>query len=358
MTSFHRLVLVLTLFGAVSACTTGNKSASYEKLTGETMGTTYHITLLDTSERHLQPAIDSLLVVINRSMSTYEAGSIIWRINNVDSSVFYVDEHFFKVFTRAKEIYKLSEGAFNPAVMPLVNYWGFGPASGAKSGQTPERPPHTASILGEADAELDSLLALTNFAQFTLSKVVTPSDTLYRLHKVIPEAQLDFSAIAKGYGVDVVFEFLRAKGIEDCMVEIGGEVRARGMFENHFWRIGIETPENNEPGSSIQQVLELNDKSIATSGNYRNFIEQNGRQLGHTINPKSGQPEQNDLVSASVIANDCMTADALATACMVLGSAAALRLIETLEEVEALMILSDESVITTSGMNPQLADSD
>ena len=340
---------LLAIIGTCVGCSDRSRTGdNYTRLSSETMGTTYHITYLDSAGRDLQQSVDSILDVINRSMSTYLEGSIIWRVNESDSNVFYVDENFFNVFVRAKDIYNESRGAFNPAVMPLVNYWGFGPSDESDaSGHS--RSVRSLPATDSQKAEIDSLLALIDFSRFTIARVDVPAGRRYRLQKPLSHAQLDFSAIAKGYAVDEVFQFFESKGVADVMIEIGGEVRAGGNYDGKPWRIGIETPSTQVPGSYLQKVIELDNMSVATSGNYRNFKRVGEVVISHTINPQTGMPERNDLLSASVISRDCMTADALATACMVLGYQQAMELIESILDAEAFFIhLQGDSVRTAS----------
>jgi FAD:protein FMN transferase len=293
---------------------------------GETMGTTFKIVYQDSMQRVFDSQVDSLLHVVNNSMSTYIPNSVISNFNRFDTTLsFSVDRHFYRVFLKAKEVYGQSSGAFNPAVMPLVRYWGFA---------ADKMPEHIDS------ARVDSLLSLIHFDEVSGAMILKPGsrmDTHYVIEKANPNIQLDFSAIAKGYGVDVIFEFLRNRGAKKVFVEIGGEVRASGKD----WGIGIEDPVNSTVSErKALAVIQMNGNAIATSGNYRNIREVDGVKYAHTINPFTGYPEQNHLLSVSIVAPDCMTADAYATACMVLGLEKAKNLLASNQKLEGFLVYS------------------
>ena len=292
------------------------------------MGTTYQVTYAPTRtlpERDHED-IEDLLQAINQSLSTYIETSLISTINDSgDTSIWHpVDDHFAAVFERADVIYRDTEGAFNPAVGPLVNAWGFGP-NGA--GSTPD------------EETIDSLLEVVDFDAFQMR--ASPPE----IQKRIPEAQLDFSAIAKGYGVDAVGSLLTERGIESYFIEIGGEILTRGQHpDGRQWRVGIETPDEALNATRTPQaVFGLNDAAIATSGNYRNFILQDGRKIVHILNPLTGYPETTSLLSASVLARDSMTADAYATAFMVMGLEKAMTFVEARDGLDAYFISNDEN---------------
>ena len=247
-----------------------------------------------------------------------------------------VDEYFYEVFVKSREIHEKTNGAFDPTVMPLVNFWGFGWEEEA-----------------EIDTSaLDSLRRLVQFDQVLMDMIIVPdrNDTFYRLEKKLAGLQLDFSAIAKGYGVDIISHFLEARGFSNHFVEIGGEVNTMGKYkEGAPWKVGIEKPEaGGVADRSIFTIIGLRGEAVATSGNYRNYKEINGRKVVHTINPRSGYPEISHLLSTSVIAQDCMTADAYATAFMVMGIDSAYNLANEISEIEAYFIYSDsEGVLKT-----------
>lgn len=327
-----------------AACRTGEKpgaAVAYRQLTGQTMGTTYHITFRDSLERDFQAAVDSLLAAFNDEVSTYIPTSVISEFNQ-SATAFEMGltleearalpvpakgaaprEHFAANYAASLTYYHVSDGAFDPTVMPLVNYWGFGYTPKVK--------------VDEADPKLvDSLKSLVGMDRVLRYEGST-------LKKAQPGVQLDFSAIAKGYGVDLVGVFLEKQGIRDYMVEIGGEVRARGKNDRGTaWTIGINTPDPEAGTGDFQVAIRLADRSLATSGNYRNFYEVDGKKYAHTINPKTGYPELSKLLSASVFAPTCTEADALATACMVMGLEKALEFIGSQDHLEAYFIFGNE----------------
>lgn len=331
------LLSSICLLAAV-ACGTETSSTApnglkYQKTEGETMGTTYHITYADSVEIELKTRIDSLLVSLNNEVSTYIATSFISKFNHSKSGIPLIGEnkkpiapHFFANLQKSKEIFEKSGGAFDPTVMPLVNYWGFG---------------YTEHL---AITSVDTILVDSLRKNYTgFEKVVmTKRDNITYLEKANAGVELDFSALAKGYGVDAVALFLEKNGITNYMVEIGGEVRGRGKNERGTgWVIGINTPSETAHVTDFQSKIRLVDRSLATSGNYRNYYEVNGQKYSHTINPKTGFPERSNLLSATILAPDCMTADALATTCMVLGLEKAMELVLTMSGIDGYFIFGD-----------------
>lgn len=278
---------------------------------GATMGTTYNVTFGVRPGGIVlsQDDLEYTLYDINQSLSTFIETSLISEINSSrdTSSAHRVDQHFLAVFKTAKEVFEITQGAFNPAVGPLVRAWGFGA----------DEPRNLDS------AQVAVLQALSDFAAFYIDYSDGPV-----LRKRMAEAELDFGAIAKGYAVDEIALLLESMGTVNYLVEIGGEVRAHGRHpEDRTWRIGIEKP--LEASRELQAVVELNNASMASSGNYRNYYLRNGQKFVHTINPTTGYPEINSLLSVSVVAADCMTADAYATAFMVMGLKRAMDFVES-----------------------------
>ncbi len=271
------------------------------------MGTTFHITYLDSAGGNYQKEVDSVLIAVNNSMSTYIPTSLISQFNQKDSMRQQeVDYHFANVYNLSRSVYFATTGSFNPTVMPLVNLFGFG-----------------FEKMGTVDSvTVDSLLTYVQFDSVIMLTIGAEKvGHKYIVFKSIPSVQVDFSAVAKGYGVDAVGLLLESKGIQNYMVEIGGEVRVRGINNvGEQWRIGIDKPnENLGAEHQFEAVIQLDNESMATSGNYRNYKEKDGVKYVHTINPKTGWPEINNTLSVSVIAKDCATADAYATAFMVMG---------------------------------------
>ena len=287
--------------------------AEQTELAGRTMGTTYSIKYI-ASDR--TPAVDTVrngvserLAMINNQMSTYIPDSEISRFNSSREVgvPFAVSHELAVVVTEAQRISALTEGALDVTIGPLVNLWGFGPE---------KRP--------EGDVPDDAALEERR-RSVGMDKLEIRGDALI---KKVPELYLDLSAIAKGYGVDVIAEYLASQGIEHYMVDIGGEVRARGKNLNGDpWRIAIEKPaEAVATKSSVQLVVSLDTMAMATSGSYRNYFEKDGRRYSHTIDPSTGRPIEHSLVSVSVLAEKCMTADGLATGLNVMGAERALAL--------------------------------
>lgn len=288
-------------------------------LTGATMGTTYHIKYFDEQERNFQISVDSLLEEFNQSLSTYIPSSEISQFNQ--DSVFEFELPFFKnVVKKSSEIVKMTSGAFDPTVMPLVNAWGFGPERDSK--------PDSSAI--------DSLMLFVGF-----EKVISYDETMIR--KSNQNSSLDFSAIAKGYGVDAVADFLKSLNIENLFVEIGGEVVCYGknLESGNNWKIAIIDPESDMVEPKFIAQLELENRAVATSANNFNYRIVDGVKYSHTISPYSGFPIKHAILSATVIAEDCMTADALATSFMVMGHEKAIELVEQNNEVDAFLVYSD-----------------
>lgn len=324
-----------------SDTTVDTADATYIKLQGETMGTYYAITYRDSLGRNLQAGIDSLLIALNLEVSTYIDSSVISRFNRSEKGMEFSgkERHFITNLIKSREIFTVSGGAFDPTVMPLVNYWGFG-----YSGK--DKIDHVDS------AKVSRLLSLVGLS------AVTGLDTLGPgwLSKPDPDIQLDFSALAKGYGVDLVGLFLQSRGIVDFLVDIGGENLTSGLSpRGGGWRIGINVPSEEAALNALYSSVDLTDKAMATSGNYRNLYEVDGVKYSHTINPKTGYPERRRLLSATIVTADCMTADALATCCMVIGVEKAKELIGSLSGVDAYLIFSAEDGTMTDWYSPGMA---
>ena len=300
---------------------------------GSTMGTSYSVKYLDERGRNLKSEIDSVLEVFNMSMSTYIPESEISRFNR-EGKLRFESPYFYPVLERSKEIFKKTEGAFDPTIGPLVNAWGFGPENSRSPGK----------------AVVDSLLQLVNFDSIFF-------DTISAC-KMMKGMKLDMSAIAKGYGVDVVANFLMEKGIEDLFVEIGGEIYCHGLNEGgRRWMVGVNYPSYDQEQQQVSQaIVPIYNRAIATSGNYRNYYEVDGVKYAHTIDPTTGYPVQHSLLSASVFAPDCMTADAYATAFMVLGLDKAVLIDEREEDIEVYLIYSDEKGRLESYASPGIKD--
>lgn len=328
--SFSLIFFSLFLF----SCKEGTApSGNLVRFSGETMGTTYSVLFPRGKPSVSQEQLDSLLQEINMGVSTYIPTSVISRFNQADS-IFVTagsasrpaDRYFEENYSFAEQVVQSTEGYFDPTVMPLVNYWGFG--------YTPKRKVEKVDSL-----LLDSLLLQVGMQNISRSQ---QGDQMH-YRKSDKGVQLDFSALAKGYGVDILGKFLEKQEIPNYLVEIGGEVRCRGeKSQGKLWRIGVNTPREEAGLQDFEVLLELRDKSMATSGNYRNYYEVEGVKYSHTINPKTGLPERSRLLSTTVLAKDCMMADAYATAFMVMGLEKAFAFVEKDPQLEALFIFSDE----------------
>ena len=334
-----RIYIFLAIVSVGLACKreTSTNLVKYKELAGKTMGTTYSIKYLDSLKRDFKPEIDKLLVDINNEVSTYEPKSFISLFNQCEKEIPYLNnlkkeaklpQHFKANFEKSKEVFQASYGYFDPTVMPLINYWGFG--------YTEKKPVEKVDSL-----VVDSLMNSVGFDKITPRSA---DDGWIYLAKEAPGVQLDFSAIAKGYGVDAIAKLLKSNGVKNYYVEIGGELLVLGKNpQGNWWTIGINNPSETASITDIQSKVKLKNQAMATSGNYRNFYEVNGVKYAHTINPKTGFPEKNTLLSASVFATDCMTADAYATACMTLGLEKGMAMIKDIENLEAYFIYSDEN---------------
>jgi thiamine biosynthesis lipoprotein len=328
----YTVVLLLAVFAVYLYRT--SRTATQVTIEGATMGTTYHITYFDDQKRDLKSQVDSLLEIYNQCLNTYLPHSEISRFNEESYSFRFNLPYFLPVLRRSKEIVDASRGAFDPTVMPLVNAWGFGPANDSSRDST----------------SIDSIRAFVGF-----DKIIFNDDSLW---KTDSRTQLDFSAIAKGYGVDVVADFIHSKGIENLLVEIGGEVVAKGinLRTNHNWQLGILDPTSTPEDRKLFAYVPLKDQGMATSGNYFNYREVNGIKVSHTIDPKSGYSVQHNLLSATVFANDCMTADAWATAFMVMGVEQAKKILDERKELNAFLIYSGDDGSIQSFVTPNLAE--
>lgn len=313
---WHLPFLLFLIVGTVIIL--NNSKPVYRTQQGKIFGTLYTVTYEHNED--LQPLIVEALRAVDASLSPFNKQSIITCINN--NTPIIVDTLFTEVFRHAEIVYKESYGAFDPTVAPLVNAWGFGFKQG----------------YDVSAATIDSLLSLVGMHQVTLIDG--------HINKCDPRIMLDFSAIAKGYGSDCVARVFDSCGIQNYMVEIGGEVVIKGHNKNgNPWGIGINKPidDSLSMNQELQTVLRLTDCAIATSGNYRNFYYKDGVKYAHTIDPRTGYPVQHSLLSATVIADNCMRADALATAFMVLGVDSAMAYCERHPEIEGYFIVAADS---------------
>ncbi len=288
----------------------------YQHDSGTVFGTIYHITY--QSNDNLQAEIENELKKVDQSLSPFNKTSIISHVNRNEKVE--VDGMFTEVFNLAEKISQDTNGAFDITVAPMVNVWGFGFKKGVEPGKQ----------------VLDSIRALVGYHKVKLVGK--------HIVKQNPNIMLDCSAIAKGYGSDVVARLLRRKGIQNFMVEIGGEVVTCGNSEKRVpWRIGVNKPTDDSLSTNgeLQTVLNVTDMAMATSGNYRNFYYKNGKKYAHTIDPKTGYPVQHNILSATVLAKECAIADAYATSFMVMGLDGAKKILEKHPELLAYLIYAD-----------------
>lgn len=291
------------------------------KISGYAQGTTYSVLYVTEYGVNHQRSIDSLLIEIDNSMSTYQKKSLISKWNNSEAGLVLDDNHFINVFNISKKVFKESGGLFDPTIAPVINAWGFGFEN-----------------YNDVDSTLiDSLLTFVNFQKLKL-------EIDNKLSKFNKSVQLDFNAVAQGYTVDVLGELLEKRGINNYLVEVGGELRSKGNnIKDTLWRVGIDKPLPNLKEREIEAIVSLDNLSLATSGNYRKFYEKNGMKYSHTINPKTGYPVQHNLLSATVIAKECAYADAYATAFMVMGVEKSKVFLQNHKDLMAFLIFSDEN---------------
>lgn len=311
----------------LTCCSSPEKKDPLYEITGITMGTFYSIKVVKrssgfTEDRYadLKAGVEKNLQKVNSQMSTYLETSEISQFNRLTSSEWFpVSKELAKVVKSAVVISQKSDGFFDVTVGPLVNLWGFGPEH--RNNEVP------------SEEAISAARKKTGFQGIEVQ--LDPP----RIRKTNPQIYCDLSAIAKGFGVDEVSAYLDSKNIPDYLVEIGGEIRAKGKSHlNRSWRVGIHSPDNS---LGIQKVVALDEgtgRSIATSGDYRNYFEKDGKRYSHTLNPKTGKPIDHNLASVSVIHRECMLADAFATAINVMGPEAGLRLAEK-EDLPVFMII-------------------
>lgn len=329
MKKWHYPFLAFLIIGTILILTHSRSEAKpeYRTAQGLVFGTSYHITYLYNAD--LQEDIEKTLALVDNALSMFNPNSTISAVNRSES-VFVDDTLFLKVFRRAMEISDLTGGAFDITVAPAVNAWGFGFK-------------HAENI---HQATIDSLLEITGYRKI--------HETDGMIVKDDPRIMLDCSAIAKGFGSDMVADMLRSKDINDFMVEIGGEIVLSGQNpKGKLWNIGISKPveDSLSVSSELQTVIPVTDIAMATSGNYRNFYVKDGRKYAHTIDPHTCQPVSHSLLSATVFAPDCATADALATSMMVMGLDSAQALLSRHPEIQAYLIYqTPDGTITTKNM--------
>ncbi len=320
---------LFVVIGCLAFAFTGcEKEGAYEQVyTGTALGTTYQLKFFHPEELDLEKGLDSIFRVINKSMSTYQKDSDISKINSGETGI-KVDGNFREVFQYSEKIYKQSDGYFDPTVGNLVNAYGFGPDKNLDS----------LSI-----SEMDSMMQYVGFNKLELT-----SDNIIK--KQQPGIYIDFNAIAKGFTVDVIARYLNSKNVEDYLIELGGELVAKGINKGRQqpWIVAIDDPQQTEGERTFQATLKLKNRAMATSGNYRKFRidSTTGERFVHTINPLSGKPEKSNLLSVSVLAENCAMADGYATAFMAMGFEKSKEMLKNLEDVDVYFIYTeaDEAV--------------
>ncbi len=312
-----RLSLTYAAFGLLLALTASCHREEYRSVAGATWGTTYHITYKAASD--LNDTILHQMRMVDFSLSPFVEESLISKINQGDSAK--ADALFEEVFALSQRVCSISGGAFDPTISPLINLWGFGYKEGLEAGPTPE--------------QIDSALASVGILQCSIA----PDGQVI---KKSPATEFNFSAIAKGYGVDLIAKALERNGCHDYMVEVGGELALAGKnSRGEDWRIQVDAPVDDPTAHSQLAVIAITDCAIATSGNYRNNRLLGDSLVYHTISTITGRPALTSTLSATIIAPDCAFADALATSAMALPTGEAVKMLDSLEDIGYILVSSD-----------------
>ena len=320
MKTYPQLIIVLI----VLLVTTGAAAQTEHLIQGRTMGTTYHIKVVandDAFVTGLKEKIDRRLLELNRVFSTYIKDSEISRFNafNRVGEKFQISKDFMQVMRMARDIHRFSDGAWDGTVNPLVDLWGFGPTR-----RKPQMP--------SADAIKTELLRVG----FGRIQIIEPNF----LAKNLVTVTLDLNSIAKGYAVDQISELVAANGLKNYLVEIGGEIYAAGLRpDGQRWRVGINRPQKEAAVNAVYKVVSIYNQAFATSGDYRNFFELDGVRYSHVIDPRTGYPVSNGVVSVSIIADNCTLADGLATAIMIMGAEEGVQLANRMDTVECFIVV-------------------
>ncbi|MCZ2102724.1 MAG: FAD:protein FMN transferase [Chitinophagales bacterium] len=331
-----RLSLLILMFSwiawtfSMQSCKKSSEHA-YIHLQGKALGNAYEIVIKSQDSLFLKKSVDSIFHAIELSMSLLNDSSTLSKYNRADTSLCFSkldDPYFALIFDKAKSIFKHSNGAFNPAVQPLIQYYGFG---------SEEIKP----IKKEDTSVIYNLLDLVVFDTVTISEIGTDS---LCIHKPMSRIQLTFNAISPGFAVDMLASFFEKNNLRNYKINLGSEYRALGNNEdNTSWIIGIERPESGQKDKREVLPLELSNKAMVTNGNYQRMYEINGHKYSHIISPFTGISHPTDILSVTVIADDCTTADAYATAFMVLGLEKSLLLLEQLKGIDACFIYDHEA---------------
>lgn len=310
-------IIVIALVAVISMKKGGEGAMSYKTASGLVFGTSYNITY--ESDKALEAEIKAVFDSVDYSLSPFNKESIITAVN--ENRPVEVNDYFIEVFTLAKKVHKATDGAFDITVAPLVNVWGFG----FKEGHFP------------TDSEVDSLRQIIGLDKVRLEGRHIVKDD--------PRIMLDCSAIAKGYAVDKVGEMLARNGVKNYLVEVGGEIVAKGKnSRGKTWSIGVTKPVDDSlsVNSEMQMVLSITDCALATSGNYRNYYIKDGHKYAHTINPKTGYPAESGMLSATIVAPTCAEADAFATGFMTMGRDKSLEILSGRQDMQYILIYDDK----------------
>ncbi|WP_276165707.1 FAD:protein FMN transferase [Zobellia alginiliquefaciens] len=324
---------IIVFLGAIclAACGGNPSGLVRNEASGAALGTSYNLIYLSPEELNLQKEVDSVFDAINHSLSTYIPASDISKINKGDSTL-VVDSMFQEVFKQSQEVYEATNGYFDPTVGTLVNAWGFGPEKQIQMDST----------------RVDSLLEYVGFNKVELTAVNT-------IRKRNPNIYFDFNAIAKGYSIDRLAKLMDAKGVENYLLEVGGELVAKGQnqLKQKPWIVGIDDP-TVENARKLKATIRLQDKALASSGNYRHFREDpvTGTKFVHTIDPTTGFTKNANTLAATVLADNCAKADAYATSFMAMDLELVLKLLRTKQELEAYIIFIDEKGEIQEFMTP------
>lgn len=330
-------ILSILLIGILISC--GKESPIHQYYEGDAFGTSYHIQVYSNGDDDLKRGIDSVIRAVNQSLSTYVPESDISKINMGDSTV-VVDSNFIEVFKLSAEVNRQTGGYFDPTIGVLRNAYGFGDVK---------------ALENIDKGTLDSLMRYVGFQKVKLKHDGT-------ITKQFPQIYFDFNAVAKGSGVDFIGRYLESKGITDYLIELGGEILAKGknLEKDQLWVVGIETPDSDLEDRSYEAAVMLKDIGMASSGNYRKFRIDSvtGRKFVHTLNPLTGSAEMSDVTSATVIAPTCGKADAFATSFMALGIEKSKKLLAELPEIEAYLTYTDSlnqhAVFITEGFKGRM----
>ncbi len=317
----HKFVFFLFFLTVFFNCNSpkNKQNLAYIELSGFAQGTTWKVIYNDSENINYQSEIDSLLISINKSMSIWDSMSLLSRINRNAPNVM-IDNDLQNVLKSGLKIGEMTNGAFDITVLPLVDLWGFGLKKKDK-------------VL---KSQIDSVLPLVNYRNIALENGI--------IKKKNPKISIDVNGIAQGYSVDAIAMFLEIRNVQNYLVEVGGELRAKGVNRTgNLWNIGIDKPTDgsNEMTRDLELILQISDISISTSGNYRRYYIMDGVKYAHTINPRTGRPVTHNLLSATVITKDCAWADGLATAFMVMGVDKSIEFVKQHNDIEVLLIYTD-----------------